>query len=598
LPRDNAAAIKIQARWRALVARRKLRELKAANADVLQSTTRKYLGAMTPTNTTRLLKCVLKIQSTYRMSKQRAKWRQVQRARTAAEQEAVHQAQHVARTTRSARIKAGSSAGGSGAAGAAAAAGAGGSEWKQFEDSASGRPYWHNAATGETTWTDPNTPVYNGWQELKDATSGRTYYHNLTTREVSWDLPADAAAAKEAATRKSRWIRRTEPASGRNFFANVDTGETNWYVPADFQQGRARLLGQWFSKTDNSAEGKYYVHSDSSVTTWDRPEEYDSDEDYAPDLLAVADWLDVVDPISGKVYRYNRATGKRMWVGNPLASVARGPVVRAPKPASTSADGAAEVEDAASAALASAPVAAADLVPDAGGAGSAPSAAAAPASAADLVSDVGAGGSGTTRKARRSLSLMHDEHKAARARGAGRASLLAAIPDGGMPDAWQAVLDASTGRTYYYNAEAGVVSWTKPAPGSALPVEGEGEEDETGAESANVHEAFAFTMFVNASLADANGSTSDLAAALASRLPVAEDQHPPALFAALRDGVLACALLHTLVKGSVDPRAISLLAAAWAPAQRRLYAAQALLGGVAEPPRDGALENWRLALSA
>merc|ERR1719230_231470 len=53
--------------------------------------------------------------------------------------------------------------------------------WEQATDPATGRPYYANRSTGETSWTPPTPPPQNfgppplppGWEEARDPTSGK-----------------------------------------------------------------------------------------------------------------------------------------------------------------------------------------------------------------------------------------------------------------------------------------------------------------------------------------------------------------------------------------------------------------------------------------
>eukprot|EP00443_Scrippsiella_acuminata_P026206 CAMPEP_0115311838 /NCGR_PEP_ID=MMETSP0270-20121206/75564_1 /TAXON_ID=71861 /ORGANISM="Scrippsiella trochoidea, Strain CCMP3099" /LENGTH=66 /DNA_ID=CAMNT_0002730727 /DNA_START=6 /DNA_END=203 /DNA_ORIENTATION=+ len=47
--------------------------------------------------------------------------------------------------------------------------------------------------------SDQATPLPAGWAEYPDPSSGKMYYHNPATGETTWDRPGAAAAAGGAA---------------------------------------------------------------------------------------------------------------------------------------------------------------------------------------------------------------------------------------------------------------------------------------------------------------------------------------------------------------------------------------------------------------
>lgn len=83
--------------------------------------------------------------------------------------------------------------------------------WEQVTDPSSGKPYWCNRATGESSWTPPvavapapvampvvpvamppwqaPSPLPAGWEQAPDPASGRPYYFNRATGQSSWTPP-------------------------------------------------------------------------------------------------------------------------------------------------------------------------------------------------------------------------------------------------------------------------------------------------------------------------------------------------------------------------------------------------------------------------
>ncbi len=68
------------------------------------------------------------------------------------------------------------------------------SPWEQHADPSSGRPYWVNRATGESSWAPPPQapppppapPPRSAWEQHIDPGSGRPYWCNRATGETSW----------------------------------------------------------------------------------------------------------------------------------------------------------------------------------------------------------------------------------------------------------------------------------------------------------------------------------------------------------------------------------------------------------------------------
>lgn len=83
--------------------------------------------------------------------------------------------------------------------------------WEQVVDASSGKPYYCNRATGESSWTVPAAPAAApvvmpvapppapvaapqpvlpaGWEQAPDPASGKTYYFNRVTGQSSWTPP-------------------------------------------------------------------------------------------------------------------------------------------------------------------------------------------------------------------------------------------------------------------------------------------------------------------------------------------------------------------------------------------------------------------------
>lgn len=123
--------------------------------------------------------------------------------------------------------------------------------WEAAPDPASGRIYYRNRGTGESSWTPPPMagpppyqppPLPRGWEQAHDPASGRPYFHNRETGETSWTPPpADGPGAprpSRAAPGSPRsgglpagWEEAGDPASGKTYYFNRATNETTWTRP-------------------------------------------------------------------------------------------------------------------------------------------------------------------------------------------------------------------------------------------------------------------------------------------------------------------------------------------------------------------------------
>lgn len=63
------------------------------------------------------------------------------------------------------------------------------SEWQEHVDPRSGKVFFHNVKTNETTWYKP------GWSVVYDERTGQQYYYNYETNETCTHNPDDEDAA-------------------------------------------------------------------------------------------------------------------------------------------------------------------------------------------------------------------------------------------------------------------------------------------------------------------------------------------------------------------------------------------------------------------
>ena len=97
---------------------------------------------------------------------------------------------------------------------------------KLFSEEHQGRPYWHHAATDRTVWEEPKY-LPKGWAAVKDPSTGKLFYRNAWTGETSWTVPVIEVTLPHG------WTELTHEATGVPYYHNSISGETSWSFPKE-----------------------------------------------------------------------------------------------------------------------------------------------------------------------------------------------------------------------------------------------------------------------------------------------------------------------------------------------------------------------------
>jgi hypothetical protein len=136
------------------------------------------------------------------------------------------------------------------------------SDWAEHSDPATGKMFYYNLKTKESSWTKPAelmkppivAPAYGlsgpvggsvtaapgalpgalpaGWTQNTDPATGKTFYYNATTKESKWERPAPAPAVLGVGALPPDWTQNTDPTTGKTFYYNAKTQESKWERPA------------------------------------------------------------------------------------------------------------------------------------------------------------------------------------------------------------------------------------------------------------------------------------------------------------------------------------------------------------------------------
>ncbi|KAL7561967.1 hypothetical protein ACA910_022522 [Epithemia clementina (nom. ined.)] len=141
-----------------------------------------------------------------------------------------------------------------------------------------------------------------GWSEAQDPTSGRTYFYNSETGQTSWERPTSESVKNEDEADDS-----IAPPHGRTVTDNkqsvdADQPSINNSAPAD--EGASPLE---IDATSGQEQKFNLPQSELAPDAGDRPNE-DTQKTGLP-----AGWVEALDPVHGQTYYYNSETGETSW---------------------------------------------------------------------------------------------------------------------------------------------------------------------------------------------------------------------------------------------------------------------------------------------
>ena len=199
-----------------------------------------------------------------------------------------------------------------------------------------------------------------GWMEASDPSTGKVYYYNSKTNETSWTRPVEEGGAKETAsndqqeqdgnsaaeipTTKSTFGAKDQPADASVSSQSIPIAEESSKV----SEGDDRLPDGWAETTDPTSGKIYYYCESTEEVSWVKParnttsevpekseeasasevegsssvddgsgedqSSFQSKSASAQETKELEDgWQEATDPASGKVYYYNPVTNETKW---------------------------------------------------------------------------------------------------------------------------------------------------------------------------------------------------------------------------------------------------------------------------------------------
>ena len=192
------------------------------------------------------------------------------------------------------------------------------SQWEEHVDPGSGKKFFFNPTTNETSWTKPasrsagypSAPARtsDSWTEHRDPASGKTFYFNTETKETSWKKPSNGASTSMYSSKSDPdpWTEHVDPDSGRTFYYNSTTKESAWLKPGhDVPEHRSDR---------SAAKGKPLAHQAPAAPLPPSPTPpTPPPAPPAPEHARVPKWEEHTDPNSGRRFFYNPFTQESSW---------------------------------------------------------------------------------------------------------------------------------------------------------------------------------------------------------------------------------------------------------------------------------------------
>lgn len=133
--------------------------------------------------------------------------------------------------------------------------------WVEKHDARSGRTYYGNLLTLETTWMEPapvarwrSGSVDEEYVERQDAKSKRAYYQCRRTNSTTWIKPLGKIVPSVAADEDTTWVECVDTQSQRTYYFNAGSGRTTWQRPASDAIIKATLWQQLKRKAKHAVQ--------------------------------------------------------------------------------------------------------------------------------------------------------------------------------------------------------------------------------------------------------------------------------------------------------------------------------------------------------
>eukprot|EP00980_Cylindrotheca_fusiformis_P026306 scaffold15772_cov162-Cylindrotheca_fusiformis.AAC.8 len=183
-------------------------------------------------------------------------------------------------------------------------------DWVAMTDESSGKVYYYNSATQETSWENPKgkfqgdstiTSREDPNSETMPNTGRASHVNGLESTGAFLEDSGESSEVVEPNGTSSEWVATFDESNGQTYYYNTVTKETTWEKPTSSVKDKANAVVEPGPMVENEFVGDEDGDADSIEGASDKDDPVSSE------------WVATVDETSGQTYYFNTVTQETSW---------------------------------------------------------------------------------------------------------------------------------------------------------------------------------------------------------------------------------------------------------------------------------------------